>query len=963
MSERDVEHHVRNIITTIPGVNRDDFEQGVSVRSGEADCCSLRLKVVIEVKDTGKIDPYAKRDRESQFEQLERYIQNLSEQGDLFVDTKLRWIGILTDGVEWNAWSWSPTGKDPRKMSKITEDINQTNRCSPTLQNWFIHITGDERLKSKRPPPTSLSKTLLTPSVLKEFERIQEDAEVLKSAHYKTKLELWHSVLEGSGMAHPDSKALQSQHLFRDHCLLVILSRLLVSSLTESTQSIKTAIGSGFHTWLLEIPDGEIWLKKIHKEFKQYEWSNATRDVLRDAYEDLIHPANRKQFGEHYTPSWLAEAVCQEVLDHKWCKEILKTPNNINSAGILDPACGSGTFLFAAIQRLTDIGRQLNIDDKLLANKIVELVHGIDIHPVATEMAVATVLLALPAPPDGGRNAVKVIHGDSLQFKVDAGKTLFSANENGIVIRSPAGREVTLSNKLLDSDKYLSQITSAVDKANYISKEKTSFTKEKELVRQLIEIIKIEGNGVWEWYLRNATGPFRLAQIAKITPFRLIGNPPWVTPNVISDDDRQRKFSLEAQGIGLGVKQQFRSRQDLAALFVHQSIKLYGKATNDKKCLSCGWVLPYAALKAGNWDQFRIKPLDDHRAGWTKTWNLKDVKERPFSGAAACVYIFLEDSKSSHVKHKKFDMKKGKKIEKESSWETAKECIIENVLRQYKNVLSDYSGRVTDGASTRPYVLCVGMYNKKTEIFSTIKSTKSPWNEVSSLTGKANATQLLPWRNGDSLIPFHVSMENRALLYPYLTNETIPQIWKIAENEWLKIRKTSSPKTLHNRINYNGLIESQLPLDNTQAKKRIIYNKSGSWLSAARLKHENAIIHDSLQHFQCASEQEACYLVSFLNAQNLQDAFESAKGSDRDYHNYIWLRVPIPLFNPLKKEHDALAKLCKKAEKIISKEIKSANLHSTIKKRAYARKVLEKSGIFNEINEQTQKILPEYVTN
>ncbi len=42
-------------------------------------------------------------------------------------------------------------------------------------------------------------------------------------------------------------------------------------------------------------------------------------DVLGPLYEAFVDARDRRDFGEVYTPDWLAELMVQETLDDDWC--------------------------------------------------------------------------------------------------------------------------------------------------------------------------------------------------------------------------------------------------------------------------------------------------------------------------------------------------------------------------------------------------------------------------------------------------------------------------------------------------------------------------------------------------------------------------------------------------------------------------------------------------------------------
>ena len=68
-----------------------------------------------------------------------------------------------------------------------------------------------------------------------------------------------------------------------------------------------------------------------------------SRDLLKMLYQQLFPETVRHDLGEYYTPDWLAELVIERVgYDGNPDKRVL------------DPACGSGTFLVMAINKVRD---------------------------------------------------------------------------------------------------------------------------------------------------------------------------------------------------------------------------------------------------------------------------------------------------------------------------------------------------------------------------------------------------------------------------------------------------------------------------------------------------------------------------------------------------------------------------------------------------------------------------------
>ncbi|HKR52598.1 MAG TPA: N-6 DNA methylase, partial [Pseudonocardiaceae bacterium] len=86
-------------------------------------------------------------------------------------------------------------------------------------------------------------------------------------------------------------------------------------------------------------PHGGDFVRTLARRLSRFDWTNVEHDVLKVLYESVIGSETRKQLGEYYTPDWLAEQVVSTAVT-----------DPLNQR-VLDPACGSGTFLFHAVRR------------------------------------------------------------------------------------------------------------------------------------------------------------------------------------------------------------------------------------------------------------------------------------------------------------------------------------------------------------------------------------------------------------------------------------------------------------------------------------------------------------------------------------------------------------------------------------------------------------------------------------
>lgn len=174
--------------------------------------------------------------------------------------------------------------------------------------------------------------------------------------------------------------------LFVDHTLLVVTAALVAHAAVGLSLDHPAAdLLSGdilaraglhgvvdrdcFSRWLLAVPGGDAFVRALADRLRPLDWS-VDHDVLGRLYAAAISGRARKQLGEHYTPDWLAARLVAELLPL----------DARESLAVLDPSCGSGTFLFHALR---------------LARADPGDVRGIDLHPVAVALARATYLLAL----------------------------------------------------------------------------------------------------------------------------------------------------------------------------------------------------------------------------------------------------------------------------------------------------------------------------------------------------------------------------------------------------------------------------------------------------------------------------------------------------------------------------------------------------------------------------------------
>jgi type II restriction/modification system DNA methylase subunit YeeA len=195
------------------------------------------------------------------------------------------------------------------------------------------------------------------------------------------------------------------------------------------TEEIEWFNGSLFDNDLV-LPLKKDQIKKLH-ELSQKDWKDISPTIFGTLFERGLDPDKRSQLGAHYTDKESIERIVQPViiepLEQQWQqvkqhilsklkeREKIKIKKNslnleddirepyfqfiqgLKQLKILDPACGSGNFLYVAIQMLKDFEHRIGIEMEdlgLPAEQPVltpEILRGIEINPYAAELARVTV--------------------------------------------------------------------------------------------------------------------------------------------------------------------------------------------------------------------------------------------------------------------------------------------------------------------------------------------------------------------------------------------------------------------------------------------------------------------------------------------------------------------------------------------------------------------------------------------
>ena len=542
--EEDRRSYIRDWLAGI-GVPASSIRAEYPTAEGSIGLYLANRRVAIEVKKAGRLDkgPYAEgtgsRGGETAFEQLERYLKAERARERLYLEDGIRdknWIGAVTDCRVWYLWEWGPLGPgggDAPGLGDAASRINawhgrtldrgSVGRLARLLARGTVgkEWASADMSDAFRPILSGLARAHARGRGLREV-RVQKG--------------LWLEQLRAGGNA-PES---DEDDLFVLHTMLVLVARMI---------SGRGDVRQGFVGW---VPD-ELILE-MRGVIGEYNWAQQTGDVLRAMYRSYVPARHRLRYGEYYTPDWLAEIMCRTIIDDRFIGEQIRRFQSGRAVrGVLDPACGSGTFLYHAARRILESGpvARSHLARPDAARLARLMVRGMDIHPVAVEMARANVGRLLP---EAEAEDLMIYQGDSLLMPRPEA-TVLGAGGSDLPLATPQGRHFVLPGWLVASDPDLSRfVRSAVDDADLpaglggglAGYDGAQLAESHERLRR---VVREEGHGAWLWYISNHAGSMRM----RGTIGRIVANPPWVTFEKIREARQKADVKRMAKERGLWV--------------------------------------------------------------------------------------------------------------------------------------------------------------------------------------------------------------------------------------------------------------------------------------------------------------------------------------------------------------------------------------------------------------------------
>lgn len=916
-------------------------------------------------------------------------------------ETGEKFVGIASDGLKWSVYALEGDALIELRSYQLDPD-------KPGA--FLSFLDGALALKSSLPPdPQTIRDELGQQSVAYRaadqnlralWERLKNDNAVA------LKRQLWAELLRLVYGRDVENEGLWFQHTFLvvvAKCIALAVMQLpeddpkkLLSGEAFASAGINGAVESDFFDWIVADAEGEALVRRIMNHVRRFRLSEVECDVLKILYESLIDRDERHGLGEYYTPDWLAAKVVRNAVSAPLEQRVL------------DPACGSGAFLFHAIRNFLAEAEEAGVEPARRAAEVCGHVAGMDIHPVAVIIARVTYLLALNpalAAREGGVS-IPVYLGDAMQLSISqmlAGKELTirvpppaagdgrsgEKDANGreqldfpdVFCRDPALFDKAIERMRSGSEQGLTraQIEAALHRiveqhyrADVTHEQKLAI---EDLGKTYVTFDKLRREGrdtVWAYVARNLSRPLALSAAGGWAHV-VVGNPPWVAYRHMSTD-LQKRFKELAKGERVFVGGKFATQNDLCALFTVRAAGLYLRSGG-----RIGFVLPMAALTRGQYDRFRSGSFHTARIAWDEAWTMDDSVQ-PLFPVPSCVAFGRRRATS------KATPDKVRAFSGSLPLRDAPETMADARLKVRENAPalevtsfeggSAYRKAFRQGATLVPRMLCfverkhLGRLgaDPTTPLVVSRRSAqeKKPWRNLPAVENKVEAEFLLPTLLGESILPYRVFQPFEAVIpvdgkgavldADAAANRGIDGLhgWmRKAEKLWTE-NAESGDMTLVGRWNYHNELQSQFPV----AGVRVAYAASGT-IPCALLMPTEAVFEHSIYWASAISLDEARYLTAILNSETSRLRVEKmqARGQWGARHfDKVVFNLPIPRFDADDKLHMALAKAAAKAEKAAA----AVDLPEGVKfqrARKLVRAALAEAGIAEEIDGLVERLL------
>jgi len=766
-----------------------------------------------------------------------------------------------------------------------------------------------------------------------------------------------------------------SERVFLVHTYLSIFAKMLAYSILTNDDfiddgemkgildgsifdrlNIKNFTDNDFFFWVGKDHNRKA-LKKVFRTIAQqistYDFTHVDEDILKGVYQELIDLDTRHALGEYYTPDWL----CAKVTDAFDFKKDSK---------ILDPSCGSGSFLRAAIDKL-----KRDYPD-ITAEELANNVSGIDIHPLSVQIAKTTILLAIGDKMKTVKKPVtlNVFLANTLltpegTLELFDEEFIVRIDEKRYSVATSVFDNAAFFDTALDICDDLADLTKNDDSLSISAFEKTFKNKIKEKVsgtmlnsfhniyKGLKEAKENKRDSIWRFILQNLYKPCFIKSSFDF----IIGNPPWFTYSSIKNEEYQNQLRILAERyMVMPEKRKNFPHLEIAAIFLGHCATYFLKKDGQ-----LAFVLPRSFFSADHHDATRRGATRDFKI--TELWDLDNVS--PLFNIPSCVIfgkqahtgkrvattgvkgLAVKGRLSTH--NAKFEEAENRLTYSKSKWYYSKlgsaSAFTDYKFKSSKNT-NHYKSLFKQGATIVPrnfYFIELEQDippDWKDRILSARtneevrKQAKPPWKSLI-LKNRISSDFIFHTAIAKNIIPYAMHLTELVVLPIQTKKGNITTLnweemmkkglldttkwFKQVDELWKENRTDKSKNMSHiDRLNFQkGLTDQALNLPYL-----VLYTASAKDANATvverRALNMEFIVESTCYWFATKDKNEAFYLASYLNSatpNHLMKAFQ-ARGlfGARHVHKKI-LEIPFPKFDKENSDHLQLAKLSQKCHK------------------------------------------------
>ena len=698
-------------------------------------------------------------------------------------------------------------------------------------------------------------------------------------------------------------------------------------------------------------------IKQMIEKFDDYDYSSINlepelaRDLLKNVYHNLFPRELRHNLGEYYTPDWLAEFLI-EKMNIDFSKDKI----------ILDPTCGSGTFIVLLIKKYINANKKIN--NKKLLNEILNCIKGYDLNPLAVISARANYIISLGELINERTENIEIPI-----YLCDSMLTILEEkreNEDCYVLSTKAGNfpipvdivKKRQANKLLDIlNKCILMYYTASEFIEKVLKEDIKLTDNKKTIleRLYTTMLDLERNGldgIWTNVIKNSFAPLFQNKVDYI-----IGNPPWIVWQSLPENYRDsiqkywHQYSIfEHKGLAARLGS---SHDDLSVLMTYvimdNFLKDKGKLgfiVNQNIFQSSGGGQGFRKFLIKDKTPIKIEQVDDF------------VKVQPFKDLGAdnktAVFTAIKNSNTMYpVNYNIWNKKNSGKICANESFENVfnskiyKKELLAKPIKEYNSswIVGDSKNleifekmiakekgkyRARKGVDTSAN----GIYwiKEKERINGKVVFENSPEaskKEIKQVKDVVEEKLVYPLIRGKDIFKWKYKTEYH-IIVPYTKNG------KVISKEELKINYENTYNYFYNKSNNfenilknRGTVKKHYdPITSKESPEYVLYDigeytfskykvvwkalANGMISTVVSTKNNKLVIPDhNVVMIPIEDENEAYYLAGILNSE-IVTKFVTAYIS-WFLSTHILENMNIPTYNLKNKKHIKVAELSKKA--------------------------------------------------